>query len=414
MKKYMLLYIFITKYESGGMFWRTIFNRVLVLTVLGNLMIAIIIVSMGFFQANWPKLAALAPVFLVIIAFKFYCVSAFDDKIHFYQQGKSLMDSDFEAGGEHKHSARRDKVSVRFGNPVLYKPLITPMVSAKSQHLLKNIYSGRTSLDMNPAHTGGYSDVYMDPMDARHPGKGAKIPNAPFEIVNENEMDFEHFKNRAEFREAAGGDGQLFGHGADIIRPGTPSSIGTGFTRTGTMDSLTFAKGGPGGHLRGESDSSSVAGGPRYPAGGPYSHVRNDSRASSSSRGSDATRVAPGFGPHAAVDGHEYPRGYHQTPSALREQSPAGSDFGGAASRSGSRGFAPELGRQQSQDPLVMRAAAMGRSDLPAPTPLGPNGGYGPIRYGGVPADSPGQTPPGAVGDETSYDYFRRGRSGLR
>ena len=38
-KKYMILYIFITKYESGGMFWRTLYNRVLLCAGLGNFVV---------------------------------------------------------------------------------------------------------------------------------------------------------------------------------------------------------------------------------------------------------------------------------------------------------------------------------------------------------------------------------------
>jgi hypothetical protein len=425
-KKYMLMYIFITKNESGGMFWRSIFNRVLVFTILGNALVILIVLQLPFYWLHWQKLAALAPLPILIIAFKFYCVRTFDNGMHFYQQGNPLKDPEHMSGHETKKAIKRDKVGVRFGNPVLYKPLITPMVSSKSQHLLKSIYSGRTSVDVAQLRAGGYSDVYMDPMDPRHPGKGAPSPSAPFEIVNEHEMDFEHFKNRAEFRDAAGGNGALFGHAADIIRPGTPSSTMTGLTRTTTMDSALedFQ------HMRKDSNGSSSAGyhsrggsNPNFMPGGKYSHMRDDSNATSlgrsrsGSRGSDTTRVGGGT---------EYPRGYHQTPSALREHSPAPSQDGGVA------GFRPDLSRAASREVLITGAADMGRVPMRVPLPasaMNPASQYGhpqhPQQYNhlyapGPYADSPGITPlsdgAGAPGgpDDTSYEYFRRGRMSER
>ncbi|KAF2770104.1 DUF221-domain-containing protein [Teratosphaeria nubilosa] len=375
LKKYLLLYVFITKYESGGMFWRTLFNRILLALFLGILVVVLLIATLGQgistdsnMTGGWPKLAAMAPLPFAIVGFKLYCMRAFDDSIHYYQKGKAMRDSQMasEDGGLKKRKG--DRVGVRFGHPVLYKPLMTPMVSSKAQHLLKQIYLGRTSMDDDTTRVAGYSDVYMGSMDPRKPGKSSGAA-APFEIVNEGQMDFEHFKNRPEFRDEAGGDGALYGRAADVIRPGTPSSMGT-MTRAGTWDSQ---------YDRSRSESRD-----------PQSRDRSESR------DSDRTRV----------NETEYPRGYHQTPSALREHSPSGSDisdavgrqrghFRGASSRS-LGGFAD----QESREDLMSGAARMGNSEppvLPALNPYAP--GYGMIRTSG---STPG---------DTSYDCFRRGRN---
>lgn len=358
-KKYLLLYIFITKYESGGMFWRTLFNRMLVGVVLSNIVTLLLVASRAD-NYNWPMLAAMVPLFFLIAGFKWYCVRTFDDDIHYYHTGKALRDEDL-AKGEHKRR-KGDRVGTRFGHPALFKPLMTPMVSEKSQHMLKSIYSGRTSLE-DARGMAGYSDVYMDTMDQSQLGKSAG-GSAPFEVVSESQMDFEHFKSRPEFGDEYGGEGELYGRPQDMIRPGTPSSMMTGPTRTGTWES--------GYTSRDRSESNTPAPTPGW-----------NSR--SGSRDSSRTRVPEG--------GVEYPRGYHQTPSALREQSPAGSDW--------NRGR-DDMQRQQSREGLATNAARMGRSPPPKlPTPEAPApGGYGPIRYDG-------QTP---MDDETSYDYFRRGR----
>ncbi|QIW95723.1 hypothetical protein AMS68_001241 [Peltaster fructicola] len=351
LKKYLILYVFITKYESGGMFWRALFNRIIFMAILGNVVAALVLVaftssSLGTNVPNIAMLCTMAPLPILLMAFKFYCLRAFDDKMHFYQTGKAMRDSEYVAGGEHK-SRKHDRVSVRFGHPALYKPLMTPMVSSKSQHLLKQLYTGRTSMD-DTRTQGGYSDMYMDAMDSSRPGKSNG--SAPFEIVNENEMDFEHFKNRPEFREEGGGDGALFGRAPDFIRPGTPSSIG-GMTRTGTFDSS----------ITGNRDSW---------------HARN------SSADSDVTKVGEGTG-------HEYPRGYHQTPSALREHSPAGSDFSDQR---------PRLTTMDSKEGLVNAASGMGHSRVPSRPYV-----QAPYAQALTPGSTPGE-------EETSYEYFRRGR----
>ena len=343
-KKYMIMYIFITKYESGGMFWRTLFNRTLVCAALGNLVIALLVVAKGGFNdsVNWVMLAAMAPLPFLIVGFKWYCMKTFDDPIHYYHQGHTMRDEEM-----HAHEGKRrkgDRIGSKFGHPALYKPLMTPMVSAKSQHMLKQIYSGRTSVDES-GRLAGFSDVYMDNMDSHQPGKSSG-GNAPFEIVGEHQMDFEHWKDKPEFADEAGGDGELYGRPADMSRPGTPSSF---MTRTDTYDSS-----------RSQSRSRE-----------PYS--QNHSRVVS--RDSDTTRVNDG--------GFEYQHGYHKTPNtAFREQSPSGSDWSRPVTR-----------RQESREGLMGSAGRMGQSPPPAlPTPAS---GSGLIRL--TPDETPGSEGGGYV-----------------
>ncbi|SMY20903.1 unnamed protein product [Zymoseptoria tritici ST99CH_1A5] len=381
MKKYLLLYVLITKYESGGVFWRSIFNRMLFLTVFGNFVVAVVILALtiDFIDVHWAKLACLVPLPLIVIGFKFYCKYRFDDEFDYYETGKKMRDQEQHPGNELNKRTKGDRMAARFGHPALYRPLITPMVSSKSQHLLKSIYGGRTSLDDDTSTVAGYSDVYLDNMDPRKPGRRSGKSNEPFELVDENNLDFEHYKNRPEFRDEAGGDGELYGHAGDFVRPGTPSSAITGFTRAGTFDSTYTDQ---------SRDTS------------PYGHSRNTSgqqtyvHSRDASGDSDHTRVGDG--------GMEYPRGYHQAPSLLRDQSPSG-DIAQSHREPVSR---RELPRRESRDMLMSSAAGMGFGPPAAVTP----GGYGPVRYGNVPS---GENTPGYASEEdTSYDYFRRGRTG--
>jgi len=351
LKKYLLLYVFITKYESGGMFWRSIYNRMIFAMLLSNVVVILVIVCNGDYAAHWDMLVAMAPLLMGLAGFKWYCAREFDDAIHWYQKGKAMTDVEVAAG--ERKSRKGDKVGSRFGHPVLYQPLMTPMVSKKAQHMLKQVYGGRTSLDDN-RYAGGYSDVYMDNMDTNHPGKSDVIPG--FEYVDEHNMDFENYKNRPEFREQAGGDGELYGNPADLMRPGTPGTMMTGITRTDTWQTNDS---------RSRSESRTR-------------HNRDDSNDSDFTHVNDDPTT-------------EYPRGYHKTPVLGRDTSPSGSE------------------RSVDRARLVHSAAGMARSPspgapvIPAPTP---GAGYGPIHMPGSDVTTPGNQ----TDEDTSYDYFRRGR----
>lgn len=223
LKKYLLLYRFVTKTESGGMFWRVLFNRFIFGTVLSNLMVMLTCWVRG--DGNHMQFFAIVPLPFLMIAFKFYCSSTFDTKMRYYSTNNVARNPEH---GFQKENLRSERLASKFGHPALYKPLITPMVHSKAQNLLPSVYKGRLS-DGREANTGdfmsvsGYSDMYaLDPMQGGRPGKSAK--NLPgFEYVSESQMDFEYYKNRAEFAEDHGG-GEIFGRPGEIVRPDTPSS----------------------------------------------------------------------------------------------------------------------------------------------------------------------------------------------
>lgn len=248
-KKYLLQYVFITKTESGGRFWRLLVNRMLFAVLFANAVIALVVGAQGVGSINSVQngnmLYAMIPLPLLLFGFKWYCKRSFDDKLLYYS---TMPYSDVEGSHSvnHPKERRSNKVAIRYGHPALYKKLLTPMVHAKAQHLLKDIYGHRSSTDHDifeaphrrstdrarPSTPGyqHYGDVYMTDMSHDQPGKttvsAEDMPD--IEVVAESEMDFENFKKRAEFREQFGGDGELYGRPGDFIsRPGTPSTFTT-------------------------------------------------------------------------------------------------------------------------------------------------------------------------------------------
>jgi hypothetical protein len=245
-KKYMVQYVFITKTESGGRFWRLLVNRLLFSVVLGNAVIALIVGAQGVGSinsvGNGNMLYAMIPLPFLLFAFKWYCKRAFDEKLVYYSI-EPFSDVEVSERSEVLLPKRKDRVAVRFGHPALYKKLITPLVHAKSVHLLKEIYGHRSRADGNifeaphrrstdramPTTPLGYSDIYMAEMNHDDPGQAVTHTEMPtVESVAEQDLDFENFKKREEFREQYGGEGELYGRPDDYLgRPGTPSTFAT-------------------------------------------------------------------------------------------------------------------------------------------------------------------------------------------
>ncbi|KAH8694943.1 putative DUF221 domain protein [Talaromyces proteolyticus] len=218
LKKYLLMYVFVTKTESGGRFWPIVFNRMIFATILADFVVALVVKSQGTLNMVY----ALVPLPFIMLGFKWYCARTFDADMIYYNHG-TLSDAEALGPGPGKGIKRAgDRLNARFGHPALYKPLLTPMVHARAAELLKSIYRGRLG---NFDTTAGYSDIAMQSMSTSVPGKTEPQPNAPFEIVNENQLDFSYFKNRADFRDEFGGG--IYGRPEDLIseRSQTPRTF---------------------------------------------------------------------------------------------------------------------------------------------------------------------------------------------
>jgi len=120
LKKYLLMYVFTTKNESGGRFWRVLFNRLLFAIFLSDVVVACLIYARrGGTGNSWiTMLATMVPMPIVLIAFKFYCKRAFDDQCAYYSRG-NLKEEAMLADDK---STRSDGVKVRFGHPASTSP----------------------------------------------------------------------------------------------------------------------------------------------------------------------------------------------------------------------------------------------------------------------------------------------------
>ncbi|KAJ5167978.1 uncharacterized protein N7482_003572 [Penicillium canariense] len=212
LKKYLLMYVFVTKNESAGAFWRVLFNRLVFASILANVIVALVAKVRG----TWTMVFCIMPLPFLMLGFKFYCMRTFDSDIEYYNRDNL---TDAEAIGASKTGRKAgDRLNSKFGHPALYKPLTTPMVHAKAAEALRKIYQGR--LDHGDMENE-YSDIALNPMLASQPGKAEP---APFEVVPENHLDFSYFKDRADFRDEFGGG--IYGRPEDLMteRSQTPRS----------------------------------------------------------------------------------------------------------------------------------------------------------------------------------------------
>ena len=288
LKKYLLLYVLITKTESGGQYWRILFNRMIFATCLSNIVMGLVIRGAS---GGWFKVYFMVPPAFAMLGVKWWCARSFDGQMLYYTQA-TLKDPENLAEPSKKVRKNNDRVANRFGHPALYKPLMTPMVHAKARHVLSEVYRGRLESD-NPAKTG-YSDIAMDPMSHSQPGKAARFaPVAQkdmFELVPESEMDFENFKMRAEFAEALGGNGELYGRPDDLIseRSSTPRSFlgrhGSGSGNTSRVSSPLGSDRSASAHRRVDSANSYRSESP-YRSDSPYRGQTHPSYRDSSPHG---------------------------------------------------------------------------------------------------------------------------------
>ncbi|KAF5348705.1 hypothetical protein D9758_006773 [Tetrapyrgos nigripes] len=137
--KYQLMFVFITKVESGGRLWNVVINRLLFSVVLMQaLMLLTIGLQYGFKSFTW--LCTIPPIFM-IAAFKVYINRAFDPKFRYYTPTEE------ELRLAKVHSERGDikghRLEKRFGHPALHAELFTPMLHAKMMPLLGQVYGGK-------------------------------------------------------------------------------------------------------------------------------------------------------------------------------------------------------------------------------------------------------------------------------
>ncbi|KAJ6593515.1 hypothetical protein B0H19DRAFT_916940 [Mycena capillaripes] len=140
--KYQLMFVFVTKVETGGRLWNVIINRILF-----SLFLMQCLMILSDFRS--VKMIVAIPPILMIIVFKIYMNRKFNKNFYYY------LPNEEELRTAHVHSthidAARHRLQNRFGHPSLHAELFTPMVHADQMELLRQVYGGK--IDENAAES---------------------------------------------------------------------------------------------------------------------------------------------------------------------------------------------------------------------------------------------------------------------
>ncbi|GLB37735.1 putative cytosolic domain of 10TM putative phosphate transporter [Lyophyllum shimeji] len=141
--KYQLMFVFISKVESGGRLWNVAINRLLFSVFLMQLLMVLTIgLQYRFRSLQW--LSTIPPL-LFVLAYKIYI-----NRVHLpiFQY---FIPTEEEIRVARVHSqradARHDRLGRRFGHPALHAELFTPMLHAKMMPLLSQVYHGKIGKD---------------------------------------------------------------------------------------------------------------------------------------------------------------------------------------------------------------------------------------------------------------------------
>ncbi|KAF9451515.1 DUF221-domain-containing protein [Macrolepiota fuliginosa MF-IS2] len=141
--KYQLMFVFVSKVESGGRIWNVVINRLLACVVLMQLLMILTIgLQYRFSSFQW---VSTVPPMLIVLAYKIYINRTFMAQFRYFSPTEE------ELRQAKVHSERADnkgnRLEKRFGHPALHMELFTPMLHAKMMPLLSQVYSGKINSD---------------------------------------------------------------------------------------------------------------------------------------------------------------------------------------------------------------------------------------------------------------------------
>jgi len=173
--KYQLMFVFVSKVESGGRLWNVVVNRLLFCVLLMQLLMILTIgLQKGFGTFIW--VSAVPPI-LFMIAFKIYINRAFIPQFNYFQPTQE----EIRLAQVHSSDNKSGKLSKRFGHPALHADLFTPMLQAELMPLLSQVYRGKIENDKAALNEYGGQN-----MSAQIMPSGIKIA-----AINESDLEYD-------------------------------------------------------------------------------------------------------------------------------------------------------------------------------------------------------------------------------
>lgn len=211
LKKYSLMYVYVTKAETDGLYWPLLFNSFLFATGFGNAALFAVV----WVQGGWVKAVFLAPLFPLLIIYKIVSRRYHNDKFHYFIPTPAEID-EMDALRTRTNLSDMSHTALvrRYRNPAITGKLIVPMVHSKAQHILPSIchlnnydrddadtadaFLSMSDFDHHfPGETGAppiYEGYKMDDLGETGAAKNRGFMDGRFDIVEENDLTFEHYQ----------------------------------------------------------------------------------------------------------------------------------------------------------------------------------------------------------------------------
>jgi hypothetical protein len=175
--KYQLMFVFVSKVESGGRLWNVVINRLL-FSVLLMQALMILTIGLQFRFSSFQWLSTIPPIFF-IFAFKIYINRKYLPAFKYFNP----PEEEIRLAKTHSEraDARGNRLEKRFGHPALHAELFTPMLHAKMMPLLTQVYSGK--IGRQQAKLNEYGGQQMETQVV--PG-GIKIA-----AINQNDLEYD-------------------------------------------------------------------------------------------------------------------------------------------------------------------------------------------------------------------------------
>ncbi|CAK5282398.1 unnamed protein product [Mycena citricolor] len=143
-QKYQLMFVYITRVETGGRLWNVVVNRLLFVVVLMQLLMTLTIGLQFGFRTSFMWVSTLPPI-VIIAGFKIYLSRTFTSAFRWYIPSAEELET--AKIHSERADARANKLEKRFGHPALHSDLFTPMLHSNMMGLLGQVYSGKIARD---------------------------------------------------------------------------------------------------------------------------------------------------------------------------------------------------------------------------------------------------------------------------
>nr|XP_018259836.1 uncharacterized protein I303_07907 [Kwoniella dejecticola CBS 10117]OBR81994.1 hypothetical protein I303_07907 [Kwoniella dejecticola CBS 10117] len=136
--KYQLLYVYISRAESGGRMWNVYVNRLLACCVLMQLLM---VLTTGLIRSRWLDCIAAAPPILIIIGFKIWVARTLEGRFRYYAPTPQELEQERTFAHSEKRT-RHSEMEKRFLHPALQQDkLFTVMVHKSQEQLAREVLS---------------------------------------------------------------------------------------------------------------------------------------------------------------------------------------------------------------------------------------------------------------------------------